>query len=154
MACAALVPDLALASALAVALSVAIMVPLRCLHPPGAALALFAVLQHEHGAAVAAFPVLFNTIVLLTVGIAYNTLTGRNYPYAQRVASNSAGMPQGQFTSSDLDAALGIVTQTDLMRTLAAATVPSAKCQVPSATVPRCHKGGRQINHMALQSSG
>jgi CBS domain-containing membrane protein len=40
MACAALVPDLALASALAVALSVAIMVPLRCLHPPGAALAL------------------------------------------------------------------------------------------------------------------
>jgi CBS domain-containing membrane protein len=106
MACAALVPDLALASALAVALSVAIMVPLRCLHPPGAALALFAVLQHEHGAAVAAFPVLFNTIVLLTVGIAYNTLTGRSYPYAQRVAPNSAGMPQGQFTSSDLDAAL------------------------------------------------
>ncbi len=82
------------------------MVPLRCLHPPGAALALFAVLQHEHGAAVAAFPVLLNTLVLLAVGIAYNTLTGRSYPYAQRAAPSSAGAALGQFTSSDLDVAL------------------------------------------------
>ncbi|MBP6395735.1 MAG: HPP family protein [Giesbergeria sp.] len=106
MACAALVPDVALAGALAVALSVVVMVPLRCLHPPGAALALFAVLQHEHGAAVAAFPVLLNTLVLLAVGIAYNTLTGRSYPYAQRAAPSSAGAALGQFTSSDLDVAL------------------------------------------------
>ncbi len=106
MACAALVPDLALASALAVALAVAVMVPLRCLHPPGAGLALFAVLQHGQGVDVAAFPVLFNTIVLLLTGIAYNTLTGRSYPHPQRAAQDSAGTPQGRFTSGDLDAAL------------------------------------------------
>ncbi len=61
MACAALVPDLALASALAVALAVALMVPLRCLHPPGASLALFVVLQHGQGMEVAVLPVLINT---------------------------------------------------------------------------------------------
>ena len=106
MACAALVPDLAVAGALAVALAVAVMVPLRCLHPPGAGLALFAVLQHGQGIEVAAFPVLFNTLVLLLTGIAYNTLTGRSYPHPQRAAQASAGAPQGRFTSGDLDAAL------------------------------------------------
>lgn len=105
-ACAALVPDLAWAGALAVALAVAVMVPLRCLHPPGAALALFAVLQHGHGEAVAAFPVLFNTVVLLLTGIAYNTLTGRSYPHPQQAAPDSASAPQGRFTAGDLDAAL------------------------------------------------
>jgi CBS domain-containing membrane protein len=43
-ACAALVPDPAIAGALAVGCAVAIMVPLRCLHPPGGAMALYVVL--------------------------------------------------------------------------------------------------------------
>lgn len=106
MACAALVPNLALASALAVALAVALMVPLRCLHPPGASLALFVVLQHGQGMEVAVLPVLFNTTVLLLVGIAYNTLTGRSYPHPQRAAPDSSAATQGRFTSGDLDAAL------------------------------------------------
>ena len=106
MACAALVPDLALASALAVALAVAVMVPLRCLHPPGASLALFVVLQHGQGMGVAVLPVMLNTAVLLLTGIAYNTLTGRSYPHPQRAAPDSVGAPQGRFTSGDLDVAL------------------------------------------------
>ena len=77
LACALLVPYPAVAAALAVALSVAIMVPLRCLHPPGAAVALFAVLSHEHGVQLAALPIFVNAFILLLFGVAYNTLTGR-----------------------------------------------------------------------------
>lgn len=107
VACAALVPDPALAAALAVALAVAVMVPLRCLHPPGAAMALFVVLNHEQGARLAAFPVLFNSVALLVVGVAYNTLTGRSYPHPQRVAQREGpAAGPGRFTSADLDAAL------------------------------------------------
>ncbi len=104
--CAALVPYPALAAALAVALSVAIMVPLRCLHPPGAAVALFAVLSHEHGVQLAALPILVNALVLLLFGVAYNTLTGRSYPHRQRPVPSTPSSSPSRFISSDLDAAL------------------------------------------------
>ena len=106
LACAALVPYPAFAAALAVALSVAMMVPLRCLHPPGAAVALFAVLNYEHGVQLAALPILVNAVVLLLFGIAYNTLTGRSYPHRQRPAPVTPASSPSRFISSDLDAAL------------------------------------------------
>ncbi len=106
LACAALVPYPAVAAALAVALSVAIMVPLRCLHPPGAAVALFAVLSHEHGVQLAALPILVNALVLLLFGVAYNTLTGRSYPHRQRPVPSTPSSSPSRFISSDLDAAL------------------------------------------------
>ena len=107
VACAALVPYPAWAAALAVALAVALMVPLRCLHPPGASLALLVVLHHEQGVQLVAFPVLFTGLVLVVVGVAYNHLTGRSYPHPQRVkAGAAAALVPGRFTSGDLDAAL------------------------------------------------
>ena len=106
LACALLVPYPAVAAALAVALSVAIMVPLRCLHPPGAAVALFAVLSHEHGVRLAALPVFINALVLLLFGVAYNTLTGRSYPHRQRPVPSTPASASSRFISSDLDAAL------------------------------------------------
>src|SRR3989344_1664855 len=42
--CSAFIPDPALAGAVAVGLAIALMVPLRCLHPPGGAMALYVVL--------------------------------------------------------------------------------------------------------------
>lgn len=43
-------PDVVLAGALAVAMAIAVMFALRCLHPPGGAMALSAVLVHaSHG---------------------------------------------------------------------------------------------------------
>ena len=106
LACAVLVPYPAVAAALAVALSVAIMVPLRCLHPPGAAVALFAVLSHEHGVQLAALPIFINALVLLLFGVAYNTLTGRSYPHRQRPVPSTPASSPSRFISSDLDMAL------------------------------------------------
>ena len=106
LACAVLVPYPAMAAALAVALSVAIMVPLRCLHPPGAAVALFAVLNYEHGVQLAALPIFVNALVLLVFGIVYNTFTGRSYPHRQRPVPVTPSSSPSRFISSDLDAAL------------------------------------------------
>jgi CBS domain-containing membrane protein len=106
LACAALVREPALAAALAVSAAVLVMVPLRCLHPPGAAMALFVVLNPGEDAHLLVFPVLLNVLVLLLVGIAYNNATGRSYPHPQRLQRDERTAGKGQFTTADLDAAL------------------------------------------------
>ena len=111
VACAALVPDPSLAAALAVSAAVLVMVPLRCLHPPGAAVALFVVLNPEESAQLAAFPVMFNVCVLLLAGIVYNNLTGRSYPHPQNAAQAPQAEGDGGFTNADLDAALSHYNQ-------------------------------------------
>jgi CBS-domain-containing membrane protein len=71
-----------LAASLAVALSIAAMYSLRCLHPPGGATALNAVLGgeavHALGYGYMFNPVLLNAVVLLAVAVAFN------YPFAWR----------------------------------------------------------------------
>ena len=71
-----------LAASLAVALSIAAMYSLRCLHPPGGATALYAVLGgesvHAMGYGYLFSPVLLNVVVLLAVAVAFN------YPFAWR----------------------------------------------------------------------
>lgn len=108
LACATLVPEPVVAAALAVSIAVLVMVPLRCLHPPGAAMALFVVLNPGEDAHLLLFPVLFNVVVLLLVGIAYNNATGRTYPHPQR--DDRAG-GAGRFATADLDAALAHYNQ-------------------------------------------
>lgn len=108
--CAALVPDPAMAGALAVGLSVALMVPLRCLHPPGGGMALYVVLTAGDGWHLAAFPILFNVLLLLVAGVVYNSLTGRRYPHPQQSPARTA-VAQGAFTASDVDAALAHYNQ-------------------------------------------
>jgi CBS-domain-containing membrane protein len=74
--------DPMLAASLAVALSIAAMYSLRCLHPPGGATALHAVLGgeavHALGYGYVFNPVLLNVVVLLVVAVAFN------YPFAWR----------------------------------------------------------------------
>ena len=71
-----------LAASLAVALAIAAMYSLRCLHPPGGATALSAVLGgesvHALGYGYLFSPVLLNVVVLLAVAVAFN------YPFAWR----------------------------------------------------------------------
>ncbi|MDP2028372.1 MAG: HPP family protein [Thiobacillus sp.] len=71
-----------LAASLAVALAIAAMYSLRCLHPPGGATAMYAVLGgetvHALGYGYLFSPVLLNVIVLLAVAVAFN------YPFAWR----------------------------------------------------------------------
>lgn len=105
VASAVLVPDGAWAGALAVAVSVAVMLPLRCLHPPGAALALSMVLNPQQAAQLHGWTVPVTLLALLAVGMLYSNLTGRRYPHAQS-APEVAPRGPGAFTSADLDAAL------------------------------------------------
>jgi len=71
-----------LAASLAVALSIAVMYSLRCLHPPGGATAMYAVLGGESvealGYGYAYDPVALNVMILLLVAVAFN------YPFAWR----------------------------------------------------------------------
>ncbi len=108
--CSAFIPDPALAGAVAVGLAIALMVPLRCLYPPGGAMALYVVLTAGYGWHLAAFPILFNVIVLLVSAVVYNGLTGRRYPHPQRVAART-DIAQGAFAASDVDAALAHYNQ-------------------------------------------
>lgn len=74
--------DPMLAASLAVGLSIIAMYSLRCLHPPGGATALAAVLGgetvHAMGYAFVLSPVMLNTLIMLAVAVAYN------YPFAWR----------------------------------------------------------------------
>ncbi|HUX31126.1 MAG TPA: HPP family protein [Thiobacillus sp.] len=74
--------DTMLTASLAVALSIAAMYSLRCLHPPGGATAMYAVLGgetvHALGYGYLFSPVLLNVMVLLAVAVVFN------YPFAWR----------------------------------------------------------------------
>jgi CBS domain-containing membrane protein len=87
VACQQLVPDLLWASVLAVALALLVMQLLRCVHPPGGAAAMVAVLGgpsiHELGYAYALVPVGLNALVLLGLALLINNaIPGRRYPAA------------------------------------------------------------------------
>ena len=83
--CGKLVPDLIFAASISVALSLFVMQFLRCLHPPGGALALLPLLGgasvHELGYSFVLEPVALNLLILLVLGFVINNLLpGRNYP--------------------------------------------------------------------------
>lgn len=99
-----------LAGALAVTLAVACMVPLRCLHPPGGAMALSAALWPAADPGWLLFPVGTGLALLVLLAMVYNPLTGRAYPRRLAAEPGSPG-PVGQFTASDIDTALARYNQ-------------------------------------------
>lgn len=72
-----------MAAGMAGALALVCLFGLRCLHPPGAALALVAVVGspelHAYGFELL-YPVAFNSLFLVAVALTYNNLTGHPYP--------------------------------------------------------------------------
>lgn len=87
-----------LAASLAVALSIAAMYSLRCLHPPGGATALFAVLGgesvHALGYGYLFSPVLLNVVVLVTVAVVFNyPFAWRRYPQSWHRRTQPVAMP-------------------------------------------------------------
>jgi CBS domain-containing membrane protein len=83
--CARFVPDIFLAAPLAVGLAVATMYYLHCIHPPGGATALSAVVGgatvHELGYQFVLTPVLINVVAIISVAISFNYLfKWRRYP--------------------------------------------------------------------------
>ena len=100
-----------LAAAVAVALAIGLMFSLRCLHPPGGAAALLTVLMGVQDWHFALFPVLLNSLVLVAVGMAYNSATGRRYPHPQLASAPPATEGQPRFGTADLDAVLARYNQ-------------------------------------------
>ena len=85
VACFQLIPDSHIAAAASVGLAIWVQYYLRCIHPPGGATALAAVIGstqiHDLGYLYVITPVLINTLVMLVVAIAFNALfSWRSYP--------------------------------------------------------------------------
>jgi CBS domain-containing membrane protein len=130
-----LVPDATIAAALACGIAIAIMLALRCLHPPSGAVALTAVLGgpviSATGYGFVLVPVLLNSILLLACALAYNAMMGRPYPAAVPAAAprTEQGPRRLGFSHADLDAALRQydrlldVSRTDLEQVLRLAEV-------------------------------
>jgi CBS domain-containing membrane protein len=99
MVCARVVPDVALAGAVAVATAIAVMLACRCLHPPGGASALYAVLSAPAVGAVgwrfAVCPVLVNSVLLTGIGLLFNHAAGRDYPARPTVGAEVSGVVEG-----------------------------------------------------------
>jgi CBS domain-containing membrane protein len=103
-----LVASPVLAGALAVSAAILVMSLLRCLHPPGGAAALTAVIGgeaiHSAGFAFAFLPVAINSVALVLGGTAFHRLTGRSYPHV--VAPAPAQVAPPGLHLADIDAAL------------------------------------------------
>ena len=92
-------------AAASVSLAIAAMLALRCLHPPGGAVALTTALLGVDDLSFALFPVAVNTLLLVLAGIAWHRANGRRYPHAQRVVVRQGEVPS-RFSSADFDKAL------------------------------------------------
>ena len=128
IACALTVPDPAWAAALAVGLAIGAMFTLRCLHPPGGAMALLTAIGGVSHVGFALFPAAINSLLLVAAGVAYNRATGRRYPHAQQAAAapSPAGAPG--FSDADLDTVLERYNQVlDLPRDDLAALLAAAE---------------------------
>jgi CBS-domain-containing membrane protein len=76
--CAHFIPNILLAAAISVGVAIVAMHYLRCIHPPGGATALSAVIGgpavHSMGYAYAMQPVLINALVIVTIAVVFNAL--------------------------------------------------------------------------------
>jgi len=138
--------DVMLTASLAVALSIAAMYSLSCLHPPGGATAMYAVLGgetvHALGYGYLFSPVLLNVAVLLAAAVAFNyPFAWRRYPQSWHRRSQTGGEPAEEsmiphsnlvYALSQLDTFVD-VSEEDLQRiyALALAGQPQAS---PGAT--------------------
>ncbi|MDI1274496.1 HPP family protein [Polaromonas sp.] len=114
-----------LAAALAVATAIAVMLALRCLHPPGGATALMMVLGGISDPLFPLFPIMLNSALLVLAGIAFNNATRRPYPHMQVSPPGGAISREERQLDADLDAVIGHYNQVldvsrDDLRTLLA----------------------------------
>jgi CBS domain-containing membrane protein len=105
------IPVTAIAAPLAVGGAIAVMSLCRCLHPPGGACALFAVLcgpmVAQHGWMALMLPLGLNVLALTAMAWLYNNLTGHAWPHQlQPVAQPVPEGWLGSYKEGDLDAVL------------------------------------------------
>jgi CBS domain-containing membrane protein len=132
--CALFIPNLWLAAALAVGLAIGVMHYLRCIHPPGGATAITAVIGgpavHALGYQFVLTPVLLNVVIILATAIGVNAFfSWRRYPAGlarqpkkTEVETEKKHLAPGSLSHSDLEYALRQlnstidVTEADLTR--------------------------------------
>lgn len=108
------VPNMPLAAGLAVGGAILVMSLLRCLHPPGGAAALTAVIGghgiHAAGYDFAFAPVGINSIALVSIAMFLHRATGHSYPHVS-VSPATVPVPNG-LHRADVDAALAEMHET------------------------------------------
>lgn len=154
--CVMFIPDTLTAAAVAVAVSIAAMYYLRCLHPPGGAAALAVVMGgeavHKLGFAYLVTPLLLNVLVLLVVAVLFNApFKHRRYPLSlAKTTRPTVTGEKSMIAHSDLVYALSQidtfidVTEDDLLRIYHLATCHAhmpAPARVP-VPVPVTSAGG------------
>lgn len=107
-----LIPDPAIACGVAACVAILLMFQLRCLHPPGGAVALTAILGgpsvQQLGYQFVLTPILLNSLTLALLALLLNNLAGRRYPHPlapQEVKPEPVAMPV-PLTRADLHQAL------------------------------------------------
>lgn len=110
-----LVPDPSFAAGLAVGGAILAMSLLRCLHPPGGAAALTAVIGgpaiHAAGFGFAFLPVAANAALLALTGWLFHRVSGHSYPH--RPAADGAPYANiGSISDNDVDRALADLNET------------------------------------------
>ena len=142
--CAQFIPVVSIAAAAAVGLAIAAMYYARCVHPPGGATALAAVIGGVHihalGYAYIITPVLVNTVTILIAAVLFNYLfKWRRYPVyltLKNGKSTSVADANGPIKHADLVYALSEmdsfidVTEEDLLRIYRLATGRNADADV------------------------
>lgn len=148
-----LVPDKAIAAAIAVALAIAVMSLLRCLHPPGGAASLLSVLGGPAAASwnfsFAIAPVALNSILLVLIGLVFHRFSRHSYPHRPKVVMarhhGTKDLPpqlRVELTEDDIDTALAEgdepldIAREDLHRIVRRAELSALE---RTAEVPRCH---------------
>lgn len=134
-----------LAAALAVGLSILIMHYARCLHPPGGATALIAVVGgddiHAMGYGFVVEPVMLNAVCLLLVALLFNNLIGsRRYPAAllrapeEEARITASGIRAGHVRAAmdDMDLVEDI-SEEDLLRIIVRAEAHAVEEQAAAA---------------------
>lgn len=113
VACAKWISPALIASAVAVAAAIVAMLLLRCLHPPGGAMALTAVLGGPTltaaGFDLVWMPVVANSVALVLAATVFHRLTRHRYPHHPMLAAAQPAPPQVHarpFTDADLASAL------------------------------------------------
>jgi len=112
VAAARFIPEMALAAGVAVGGAILVMSLCRCLHPPGGAAALTAVIGgaaiHDAGFAFAFAPVGLNSIALVALAMLFHRATGHSYPH--RPAAQATEIKElreaAGFVPEDIDRAL------------------------------------------------